>query len=149
MKTGTLGLSIIKQCETCRLTAFKPTPDDVWTIGWGHTKGVSEGDTCTQESADEFLAEDLAEAEAAVNKMVTVPLNQNQFDALVSFVYNEGAHALEISTLLHKLNALDYIGAAAEFPRWNKQRKKDGSYVVLNGLVKRRDLERTLFERPA
>jgi lysozyme len=151
MNIGSRGLAIVKSFEQCRLTAYAATESErangIWTIGWGHTHGVREGDTCTQGQADDWLVEDVAIDEAGVNKAVTYPIGQPQYDALVSFAYNEGVHALETSTLLHKLNLGDLPGAAAEFPRWIKQyNPKTGQYDVVNGLVRRREMERKLFE---
>lgn len=150
-RTGAKGLALLKGFERLRLVAYLPTVNDVWTIGYGHTKGVKPGDRCSVEQAEAWLLEDLAWAEDAVNELVTVPLTQNQFDALVSFAFNVGpdidadtiAEGLGDSTLLRKLNAGDYAGAAAEFPKWNKQ-----AGVVLNGLVRRRAAERELFLTP-
>lgn len=116
------GLDIIKESELMRLVAYLPTPNDVPTIGWGHTAGVKLGDKCTVQQAAQWLREDCAWAEREVNRLVTVPLNQNQFDALVSLVFNIGSGNFASSTLLRKLNAGDYAGAANEFPRWNKQK---------------------------
>ena len=147
MKTSPNGFSIIKQFERLRLTAYKPTKDDVWTLGYGHTKEVKEFDTCTEIQADTWLAEDVEESELCIDRNVTVELNQNQFDALVSFVYNEGAKNFGSSTLLKFLNHKDYEGAAEEFLKWNKQKDKiTGEYKVLNGLTIRRNLEKKLFE---
>lgn len=156
MKTGSRGIAIIKRYEKCRLVAYAATKKEfqrgVWTIGWGRIHGVKAGDTCTQEQADQWLAEDLAYFEQGVDRLVTVPLTQNKFDALVSFAYNVGldedsddnAEGLGDSTLLKLVNAGEFIKAAAEFPKWVKQ---DG--VVLNGLVDRRATERALFELAA
>lgn len=151
MRVAGPGLEIIKDSEQLRLAAYMPTPNDVPTIGYGHTAGVKMGDTCTPAQAEQWLREDCAEAEAAVNELVKVPLNQNQFDALVSFTFNVGAdidadtiaEGLGDSTLLRKLNAGDYAGAADEFPKWCKQ-----AGIVLGGLVKRRARERELFLTP-
>lgn len=143
MKTAKPGRDLIKDFEKLRLVAYLPTPDDVWTIGWGHTKGVKQGDVCTVEQAEQYLTEDLDWSEWAVNTLVKVPINQNQFDALVSFTFNLGAGNFSQSTLLRKLNGGDYVGAALEFPRWNKQAGK-----VLAGLVRRRKAEQTLFTTP-
>tara|TARA_R110000782_G_scaffold73701_3_gene147517 strand:- start:900 stop:1481 length:582 start_codon:yes stop_codon:yes gene_type:complete len=135
----------IKESEGLRLKAYKPTKDDVWTIGWGHTKGVFPGQVITEEEAEEFLAQDLAWVREAINRQVDVPLTQNMYDALVSFVFNLGEANFASSTLLKKLNAKDYEGAANELPRWNKQKTSSGSYVVLTGLTIRRNKERELF----
>jgi lysozyme len=121
-----------------------PTPNDVPTIGWGHTKGVKMGDSCTIMQADEWLREDCRDAENEVNRCVRAIITQNQFDALVSFVFNIGGPNFRASTLLSKLNSGDYAGAAAQFPRWNKQ-----GGVVLNGLTRRRAQEMALFLKPA
>lgn len=136
----TKNLDIIKLHEGLHLDAYLPTPNDVPTIGYGHTKGVKLGQRITVLQANQFLQEDIAWAEDAVNSLVKVRLNQNQFDALVSFVFNIGATAFEKSTLLRLLNSGDYTGAANQFPRWNKQNGK-----VLNGLTKRRKEEQALF----
>ena len=135
---------MIKEFEGCRLTAYRCSAG-VWTIGYGHTgtvdgKAVASGMTITAAKATDLLKKDLAKFEAAVNAYVTAPITQNMFDALVSFAYNCGAGALKGSTLLKKLNAKDYNGAAAEFPKWNKAGGK-----VLKGLVRRRERERQLF----
>lgn len=135
----TVNKEIVKEFEGLRLEAYK-CPADAWTIGYGHTLGVIPGDVITEKEAEILLAEDLEDAESAVNEYVKVKLNQNQFDALVSFVYNLGAGNFKSSTLLRKLNAGDYLGAANEFKRWNKAGGK-----VLNGLVRRRAAECNLF----
>lgn len=140
MKIGYRGLHVIKSFEGLRLEAYMPTPHDVPTIGYGHTKGVKLGTKITIAQATEFLRSDLAWVERAVNDKVSVPLTQNQYDALCSFVYNLGATNFGSSTLLRKLNAGDYQGAADQLPRWNKQKRK-----VLRGLTRRRAAERALF----
>lgn len=141
MKTSQKGIDLIKKFEGCRLTAYK-CPAGVWTIGYGHTRGVKKGQRITQKQAESYLKSDLREYEKSVEKAVKVTLNQNQFDALISFTYNCGVAALQGSTLLKKLNAGDYKGASAEFPRWNKS-----SGRVLNGLKYRRKAERELFDK--
>lgn len=146
LKLSSSGATLIQNDEDSRgpaLIAFKPTQNDVWTIGWGHTHGVCEGDTCTVEQAQAWFLQDMAWAQAAVLGAVTVPLNQNQFDALVSFTENEGATSFEESTLLRLLNAGDYAGAAAQFSRWVYQRGQ-----ILPGLVTRRNQEAALFNTP-
>lgn len=140
------NIDIIKEEEKLVLYAYMPTKNDVWTIGYGHTKGVKQGDKITPEQAEVFLREDLADAENCVKQNVKVPLTQNQFDALVSLVFNIGGGNFRGSTVLRKLNAKDYAGAADAFLMWNKQRNKvTKEFVVLNGLVKRRKRERELF----
>jgi lysozyme len=143
MRISDNGLELIKSFEGLYLKAYL-CPAKVWTIGYGHTGNVKPGDVITRQQADELLRQDVEEFVAIVNTAVKVPLTQNQFDSLVSFVYNVGADAFRKSTLLRKLNAGDYAGAAQEFDRWNKARG-----VVLPGLVKRRKKERELFERPS
>jgi lysozyme len=140
MKTSPAGIKFIEEREGCRLTAYQDSVG-VWTIGVGHTIGVVPGMTITQEEADDLLAEDLANAEAAVNSLVKVPLSQPQFDALVDFVFNEGATQFRSSTLLRLLNAGDYEGADQQFARWDLAGGR-----VLAGLVTRRRLEAEMFE---
>lgn len=144
MTTSKVGIDLISGYEKTLLEAY----DDgvgVWTIGTGTTiylngQKVKKGDTCTLVQAKSYFSHDLKRFEASVNNMVKVPLSQNQFDALVSLVYNIGETAFGESTLLKKLNAKDYQGAADQFPRWNK-----GGGKVLKGLVRRRADERALF----
>lgn len=139
MKTSQKGISLIKGHEKLRLKAYR-CPAGVLTIGYGHTKGVKEGDTITEQQAEQFLKEDLAEAEDAVLR-TKVALNQNQFDALVSFVFNIGASKFNGSTLKKKLlkNASDK-SISIEFSRWIYSKGEK-----LNGLVKRREDEATLY----
>lgn len=140
-KTGPRGLALIKSFEGLRLQAYT-CPAGVLTIGYGSTgPHVRPGMRITEQQADALLLSDLSRFEAAVTGAVRVPLTQAQFDALVSFTFNVGVAALRSSTLLRKLNAGDYAGAAAEFARWNKAGGK-----VLAGLTRRRAAERALFE---
>ncbi len=134
------GIDLIKSFEGLRLSAYK-CPADVWTIGYGTTAGVKEGQIITKERAEELLRDDVKRFEDQVLRLVKVPLTQGQLDALVSFTYNLGAANLGNSTLLRLLNAGDYKGAAAQFDRWTKAGGKE-----LPGLVKRRAAERALFE---
>lgn len=147
-RIGPLGLALIKGYEKLRLTAYAATEEErakgIWTIGWGHTAGVKEGDTCTAEEADQFLLSDLEKAEGGVYSLVRTPLNQNQYDALVSLVFNIGRGNFAASTILKRLNLGDYAGAAQEFKKWNKQAGK-----VLGGLTKRRAEEEALFNKPS
>ena len=119
-------------------------PAGRWTIGYGHTKGVRSAMTITQAEADSMLIEELAEYGATVEKLVTVDLTQNQFDALVSMVFNIGAGAFAKSTLLKKLNAGDYGSVPEQFMRWNKA-TVDGKLQALEGLTRRRTAEAALF----
>lgn len=139
MKISNRGLNLIKKYEGLRLEAYK-CPSGVLTIGYGHTRGVKTGMRITKEQAEGFLLDDLKTYENAVNSCVKVPINQYQYDALVSFSFNCGTGALKNSTLLKKLNKKDYKGASDEFLRWNKSNGQ-----VLKGLTKRRQEERQLF----
>lgn len=142
MQTSSYGRTFIEKYEGLRLAAYPDpgTGGEPYTIGFGHTGGVSPGDTCTAEQADEWLRADLAIAEDAVNSSVTVPLSQNQFDALVSMCYNCGANAFKGSTLLRLLNQGDYSGAQGEFIKWDR-----GPNGVLPGLLARREAEAAMF----
>lgn len=152
MNISDAGLDLIKSFEgyhdklpdgSCRAYLDKLAKPHVWTIGWGCTDGVRQGMIWTREQAEEALLGEIATFERAVNKLVTVDLNQNEFDALVSFAYNVGAGALGSSTLLKKLNDGDRRGAANEFKRW-----KYAGGKVWPGLVDRRAREATLFLTP-
>lgn len=144
MQTSDKGIDLIKQFEGCKLSAYQDSVG-VWTIGYGWTqpvdgKPIRAGMTIKQETAERLLKTGLVRYETDVSRLVKVGLTQGQFDALVSFTYNLGARSLSTSTLLRKLNAGDYAGAADEFLRWNKAGGK-----VLNGLIRRREAERALF----
>ena len=138
------GIDLICNFEGKRLAAY----DDgvgVWTIGFGTTVypngiKVMKGDTCTEAQAKTYMAHDLKKFEATVNKAVTVQLNQNQFDALVSLAYNIGTNAFSKSTLVKKLNANDIRGAADQFDVWVNAGGKR-----MQGLVNRRAREKALF----
>lgn len=134
------GLDMTKASEGLRLTAYQDSVG-VWTIGYGHTKDVQEGDTCTPEQADEFLQRDISEAERYVHDLVNVPITQGQYNALVDFTFNLGSGNLAKSSLLRYLNQRQYGLADAEFDKWNKAGGK-----VLAGLTKRRDLEQAMFD---
>lgn len=136
---GSKGEALIKGFEKLALKAYK-VGNDVPTIGWGHTLNVHLGDTCTEAQAQQWFDEDTSVARIAVSNAVIVPLNQNQFDALVSFTFNLGGGSLRTSTLLRLLNAGEYEGAAAEFGKWIYSQG-----VKLNGLVTRRAAESALF----
>ena len=133
------GLQLIKQFEGCKLVAYKDG-GGVWTIGYGHTANVFPKMTIMQVEADRLLSEDLKWAEATVNNHVKVPLTQQQYDALVSFVFNIGGCEFKSSTLLKKLNANEYLEAANQILRWDHDNGK-----VVRGLTNRRVAERALF----
>jgi lysozyme len=139
LKTSEAGIDFIKKHEGLRLQAYRCSAF-VPTIGYGHTQGVKMGTRITEEQADIFLKEDLEKVEEQVLDTVSVMLTQNQFDALVSFVFNLGINRLKKSTLLKKLNAGDYGGAAWEFNKWVFAGK-----IKLNGLVGRRLAESKMF----
>lgn len=145
-RTNNEGVELIKHFEGFRSSAYI-CPAGVWTVGYGTTRingrPVNASDRVSEAQAEDFLRYDLSQFEAAVNRLVTVPLSHNQFAALVSFVYNCGAGAFAGSTLLRLLNAGDYQGAADQFGRWNQ-----GGGVILAGLVRRRQEERALFLKP-
>ena len=148
MKISEKGLAMIESFEGCLLKASNKL-DGVWTIGYGQTgryygKRVRRGMTTTKAEAHAWLRDhSIKTYEDAVTQAVKVPLNQNQFDALVSFTYNVGVGALKQSTNLRKLNAGDYAGAADALTMWTKCNGK-----VLAGLVRRRKEERALFLTP-
>ena len=139
MKTSENGREIIKAFEGVRLTAYLDSVN-IPTIGVGHIRGVKMGQTITMEQADAFLADDLKDAEDAVNRGVKVDVTQNQFDAMVSLTFNIGGGAFTSSTLLRKLNAGGTIEAADQFLVWTRAGGR-----VIQGLVNRRRAERELF----
>lgn len=146
MKISSTGLDLIKRFEGFEPKAYL-CPAGVLTIGYGSTgKHVTRGETITEAEATALLAKDVVEFENAVNKL-GVTLTQNQFDALVAFVYNVGERNFSASTLVKRLKAGDMAGAAAQFGVWNKARVK-GVLTVLNGLTRRRAAEAALFRKP-
>lgn len=148
------GINIVKKFEGLHkvtqegyVRAYR-CPAGKWTIGYGHTKGVRSGMRATPTECDEFLRQDLEEAGAIVRRHVSVPLSQNQFDALVSFVFNLGGGNFQSSTLLKKLNRGLYEEIPAQILRWNKARV-DGKLTELRGLTRRRTAEAALFAMDA
>ena len=137
------GLHLTERFEGCRLVAY-PDPGsggDPWTIGYGHTgHEVVEGLEITQEQAEQYLAQDIKQAEANVNAVVHVELTQEEFDALVDFAFNCGCRNLDSSTLMKKLNAGDYESASQEFIKWDMAA---GHHMA--GLLKRREAEAAMF----
>ena len=141
MEIGEAGIAIIRDYEKLRLVAYKPTPDDVWTCGWGSTKGVTKDTVWTEEEAEAHFREDVADVERCLNRRLQgVEITQNQYDAIGSWCFNVGCDAFNNSTLLvHFLDGEDDL-AAKELRRWNKQGGK-----VLNGLTARRARVEELF----
>lgn len=141
MRTSQRGIDLIKEFEGYSERAYM-CAGGKYTIGYGHTRGVEPGDTCTREQAERYLREDLKDAEEAVMALISVPLTQNQFDALVSLVYNIGSGNFYDSTIRRVINLK--ISDKEEYRRawmmWVKSRGK-----VLKGLVRRREVEFKLF----
>ena len=137
------GRALIEKFEGLRLTAYQDMVG-VWTIGYGHTgPDVKAGLTITQQQAEQLLINDPARFTHGVTALVTVKINQKQFDALVSFAYNLGLGSLQQSTLLRLLNAGNFQAAADQFPRWDRAGGKE-----VAGLLARRNAERALFLTP-
>ena len=140
-RIGQAGLDLIKQYEGCRLAAYRCAAG-VWTIGYGHTAGVHSGMTITQAQADAYLQQDIAKFEGYVNNPTYVPiteqLNQNQFDALVSFAFNLGAGNLR--KLCKGRTAAQIAQAMTQYCKANGK--------VLAGLRRRRAAEQALFNKP-
>ena len=143
MRISEQGKDFIKSFEGLRLKAYWDKDGKVWTIGWGHTKGVKQGMVITKAQAEQFLRDDLA----PIERHLTADLGEDgvlqcQFDALCSWIFNlrDGIRQYNTSTLRRKLKAGDYKGAANEFPRWCHSGGK-----VLPGLVARRAAEQKMF----
>jgi len=137
------GAHLTESFEGLRLTAYPDpaTGGAPWTIGYGHTgPDVHPGLTITQEQAEELLMQDTQKAAAAVNAKVTGDITQEEFDALVDFVFNVGAGNFAASTLLKKVNSGDIHGAAAEFEKWDMAAGKH-----MAGLLRRRHAEAEEF----
>jgi lysozyme len=135
-------VSLVASFEGMELRAYQDQ-GGIWTLGYGHTADVKEGDTCTQQQAEAWLSEDLETADIAVNKAVTVPLTQNHFDALVSLCFNIGQGNFAKSTLVRILNAGSIQAAADQFLVWDKVGGQTNA-----GLLRRRNAERALFLTP-
>ena len=133
------GKKFLKSFEGCRLKAYLDG-GGVPTIGWGHTHGVKLGDTLTQAEADALFDVEIEVFQEAVSALIKAPVMQCELDAVVSLAYNIGVSAFKNSTLLKKLNIMDYYGASLEFGRWNQDNGK-----VIAGLARRREAERKLF----
>jgi lysozyme len=134
------GISLIKKFEGCELEAYKCAAG-VWTIGYGHTKDVKEGNFITKEDAESMLVHELQEYCSDVDIAVKVDLKQNEFDSLVSWTYNLGPTNLNSSTMLRVLNEGKHDEVPAQMKRWNK-----ASGQVKEGLIRRREAEALMFE---
>lgn len=154
MRTTTDGIALIQAFESCALTAYQDQ-GGIWTIGWGRTRGVGPGATCTQEQADAWFLEDLAAFELIVGHLLDgISLSPCQFDSIVSFCYNvglgypgkkDGFQKLKSggpSTLYVKLLAEDFSAAAGEFPKWCKVGGAESA-----GVLRRRMAEQALFTK--
>jgi lysozyme len=149
MKASENCFSLIKKYESFSAEAYL-CPVGVWTIGWGTTRypsghPVRKGDTCTGEEAQDWLEQDVEKFESAVSSMVSQPINQPMFDALVSWTYNVGIGAMQRSTLIRMINEGDWLGSVQEFDRWTRG-VVNGQMVSLRGLQLRRDEEQAMFE---
>lgn len=134
------GFKLTEQFEGLSLKAYQDVAG-VWTNGYGNTHGVVPGSTITLQQATNDLASNIEGSEYVVNTVVKVPLTQNQFDALVDFVFNLGSSNFQSSTLLRLLNSGNYSGASGQFPLWNH-----AGGVVVEGLTRRRLAEQALFQ---
>lgn len=140
MRASSKAEDIIKRFEECRLKAYK-CPAGVWTIGWGTTgKGIKEGLVITQPTADNMLKAHIMDLSLELTDIFGKKLEQNEFDAIVSFVYNIGMGAFRKSTMCHLLLEGKTAEASKEFERWVYASGKK-----LPGLVKRREAEKDLF----
>lgn len=139
MRTSQKGISLIRSYEGLRLKSYQDSVG-VWTIGYGTTRGIGPGMSITNEQAERMLMNDIARFEPELDRLAKVPMSQNQWDALMSFVYNLGSTDFGSSTLLKLLNAKDYAGAAEQLPRWNK-----AGGQVLADVTTRRAAERAMF----
>lgn len=138
---GAKGVALIKEFEGCRLEAYQDERG-IWTIGYGHTAGVKQGDVCSQAQADSWLLDDTHWASLEVIRTVDVSITQNQFDALVSFIFNIGSGNWASSTLRRLINGRS-AEASQEFLKWDHV---NGSPDA--GLLRRRQAEQQLFLTP-
>ena len=142
MTPSTNCIDMIKSFEGMKLKAYK-CPAGIWTIAYGATAGVKEGDTMTEAEAIDRLKRDVANLSVGVQKLLHVRVTQNQLDALISFAYNVGLGRFSTSTLLKKVNSGHFIEAANEFGKWIH-----AGATTLPWLVRRRKAEADLFMKP-
>lgn len=146
LKVSRAGVELIKSFEGLRQTATR-LPDGRWTLGYGHTFSAREGARVTQEDADALLRFDLLPIVDAINNLVLVPLNQNQFDALVSFCFNIGVENFTASSVLKRINEGRMNEAAQAMDAW-RSAEFNGQTYVLAPLIRRRAAEKNLFQTP-
>lgn len=146
MKTGDTGLNLIKGYEGLRMAAHY-APSEQWAVGYGHTSTARHGMSVTEGDAERLLRDDVTPIESLLADTVRAPLNQNEHDALVSLIFNIGENNWKRSTVLRKLNEGDKLGAASAFEMWTRA-KVNGELVTLDGLVRRRAAEKSLFLMP-
>ena len=140
MQLSKTGIELLKHFEGCELKAYQASVG-VWTIGYGHTKGIYEGLEITQSEAEKMLIDELPEYEGYITDKVVPMLQQHEFDALVCWVYNLGPTNLSSSTMLKKLNAGEFKEVPFQMKRWDKA----GGQPLL-GLTRRRNAEALLFK---
>jgi GH24 family phage-related lysozyme (muramidase) len=146
MRTGETGLNLIKGYEGLRMSAHY-APTEQWTVGYGHTGSARHGMSVTEGDAERLLKDDVKPIEQLIGDTVRAPLNQNEHDALVSLIFNIGEDNWRRSTALRKLNAGDKLGSANAFELWTKAFVSN-ELVTLDGLVRRRAAEKSLFLMP-
>ena len=140
MQTSDKGKEFIKHFEGCKLEAYQCS-GDVWTIGCGHTRGVEEGDKISKKQADALLSADIEMVETHVQRLITVDLDQSQWDAIVSWCFNLGCGNLRASTMLQVINSGELNKVSEQIIRWDKVGKK-----AVAGLTRRRKAEADLFD---
>lgn len=146
LRTSRAGLDLIRSFEGFRETSIR-LPDGRWTVGHGHVRTAREGIRISEDDALELLQHDLKSIEDGVAALVYAPLNQNQFDALVSLAFNISLGEFRDSDILEALNAGDDIAAAGGFDAWRKARV-NGRMIIVDALVRRRAAEKALFLEP-
>lgn len=146
MRTSSVGLDLIRSFEGFRETSVR-LPDGRWTVGYGHVRTAREGIRISEEDALDLLVHDLGAIEEAFATLIYASLNQNQFDALVSFAFNISLGQFRESKVLEAVNAGDEIGAASAFDGWRKARV-NGRMIIVDALVRRRAAEKALFLEP-
>lgn len=137
------GLALIQELEGFQAEP-KQLPSGGWVVGYSHVRAAEPGDAVNENDARDLLAADLASYENLVNTLVTQPLTQSQFDALVSFAFSVGAEAFGKSQVLRRVNSSDYVSAACAMDAWRKS-EVSGELVIVDALVRRRTAEKALF----